>query len=131
MPNLILRYSFYSKKTDLNIYEIAKMLKGVNVDTIYAEGDIFGNHIRKTNSIQYKYEYKNVTSVDDICNVFILNWIDFVKTIQELHTSFEFKSILLFEFDLDGDSHPELAFDKNFISFLSSVGSELQLFFYT
>jgi hypothetical protein len=131
MANLILRYSLYSKMPNLNIHKIAGQLSKNNIDTIYAIGEEFGIHNRKSSSIQYKYEFNSITAVDDICDFFVNEWSYCQGVLKELNQSLLFESYLLFEFDLDGSGHPELVFDMEFITFLSNIGSELQMYFYS
>ena len=129
MADLILRFELFTD-ANVNMEDVSKRLSRKDVEEIYSVGDKFGSHFRKESSIDYAYRYKKITSVDDICEDFTKEWKQYEKILQELHSEYKFKSFLLFEFDLDGGSHPELVFDKEFISFLSSIGSELQLYFY-
>lgn len=130
MADLILRFSLYTSNDKIDIKEISKKISSDNIEVIYSKGERYGQHVRKENAIDYKYIFKEITSIDNICNFFIKEWKPYSEILIGLG-NYKFKSYLLFEFDIADLRFPELIFDTSFLSFLSEMDIELQMFFYT
>ncbi len=130
MANLVLRYSLYSVKEEIDIIEIAKRLPKENVKGIYRLGEKKGKYFSKEHAVDYIYRYQNINSVSDICRIFFNDWQQYSSIVKELHLN-GFESHLLFEFDIFDSNFPEFYYENKFLSFLANIGAELQLYFYT
>ena len=130
MANLILRFGLCTQKENIDIQHFFQKLSKKNVENVYSKGEKHGRHIRKESAIGYDYKFENITEVNEVCNFFIEEWKEYENVLQELQSS-GFELFLLFEFDLENSDFPELVFDNGFIKFLSSINTELQMYFYT
>ena len=132
--NLTLRYTLYSYQEDIDIFNVSEKLPSRNREGVYALGTEKGKRrkfITKQHTIDYVYQYQDISSINEVCQDFYHLWSPYKKIVKELHINGEIKSFLLFEFVIKDFDFPELCYENSFLFFLAEMGIELQFYFYT
>ena len=138
MANIILRFSFYTKKEYSNNELVALKAILPQTDRITIMGSDILHYITNEplgkkhleTSFEYWHEFTEVCKID-MCNT---KWLDIWETkidiLKKIKEDYQFDINLDYEITIFDSDYPELYFSPNFLLFLGQNGVVLSFYYY-